>query len=109
LVGDGTFQKAQDFDAGDGPFDLRARDYNCDRVPDIAVANFNSNTVSALMGKGDGTFKAPKNFDVVVEPYGLTTGKLDKGKSSDLATANFGSDDISVLLNSSNCKHHHHR
>jgi hypothetical protein len=46
--GDGTFQAAQNFGAGGGPFSVAVGDFNGDGVLDLAVANRGSN-VSVLI------------------------------------------------------------
>jgi hypothetical protein len=47
--GDGTFQAAVNFDAGDGPSSIAVSDFNGDELPDLAVANIQSNSVSVLI------------------------------------------------------------
>ena len=39
-------------------------DFTGNGTLDIAVANYNTNTVSVLMGNGDGTFQAAVNYNV---------------------------------------------
>ena len=49
--GDGSFQSATQYAVGNYPFDgITVGDFNGDGVADIAVANFNSNNVSVLLG-----------------------------------------------------------
>ena len=39
-------------------------DFNGDGKTDLAVANYDSNTVSILLGKGDGTFQTKTDYAV---------------------------------------------
>ncbi len=47
--GNGTFAPKVDYPAGYGPSSVTAADLNGDGRIDLAVANYNSNTVSALL------------------------------------------------------------
>src|SRR5205807_9895351 len=49
---------------GSGPDFVAVGDFNGDGKPDLAVANFNSNNISVLLGNGDGTFQAARTFAV---------------------------------------------
>src|SRR5260370_714015 len=50
--GDGTFQAARSFGAGDIPTSVVVSDFNGDGMPDLAVANYGSGNVSVLLGNG---------------------------------------------------------
>src|SRR2546425_1744530 len=50
--GDGTFRPAINFGAGDGPGSVAVAELNRVGVPDLAVANYYSNTVSLLLSSG---------------------------------------------------------
>ena len=60
--GDGTFQAAQAFAAGDGPRSVAIADLDGDGVADLVTANRLSDDVSVLLGNGDGTFQAAQPF-----------------------------------------------
>ena len=68
-------------------------------MPDLAVANFNSDDVSVLLGAGDGTFGAPMSFPAGHGPESVAIEDLDGDGVRDLAVANLLSNDVSVLLN----------
>jgi hypothetical protein len=76
-------------------------DFNGDGKPDLATANFNSNSVSVLLGKGDGTFAAASSPSVGALPRSVAVGDFNGDGKPDLATANFNSNSVSVLLNTS--------
>src|SRR5947207_11794237 len=50
------FSSRLDFAVEAHPTFVAVGDFNGDRVQDLAVANFDSNTISVLLGNGDGTF-----------------------------------------------------
>lgn len=47
--GDGTFQPARNFGAGDGPFFVAVGDFNSDGLPDLAIANGAFDYISVLI------------------------------------------------------------
>ena len=76
-------------------------DFNGDRVPDLAVADFASDTVSVLLGNGDGTFRPAFSFGTGDGPVSVTVGDFNHDGTQDLAVANFSSSTVSVLMNNS--------
>ena len=65
---------------------------------DLVTANFNSGTISVLLGNGDGTFQAPVTYAVGSEPIALAIGDLNGDGKPDIAVANYNSTTISVLF-----------
>ena len=55
--GDGTFQSARHFVVGNGSISVTVGDFNGDGHHDLAAANFDSWTVSILLGNGDGSLR----------------------------------------------------
>ena len=60
--GDGSFQSAVNYGAGDEPRSVAIGDLNGDGNPDLAVANVGSDNVSVLLGNGDGSFQSAVNY-----------------------------------------------
>jgi hypothetical protein len=73
-------------------------DFNRDGALDLAVANFNSNNVSVLLGKGDGTFRGAPNisFGRYSSPSSVAVGNFHGDGTSDLALVAAGR--VSVAL-----------
>jgi hypothetical protein len=95
--GDGTFDSAVKYDAGEGPLSVVVADFNGDGRLDLAVANNRSRNVSLLWGRGDGTFDDPVNFAAGLNPRSLAVGDFNGDGQLDLAVVNDGG--VSVLLN----------
>src|SRR5205823_2474396 len=71
--GDGTFQPATTFPAGNRLEFVAVGDFNGDGKLDVAVASYNTNTVEVLMGNGDGTFaNLPTAATPLLSPSGGT-------------------------------------
>ncbi|MBN8644324.1 MAG: hypothetical protein J0L61_03675, partial [Planctomycetes bacterium] len=88
--------------AGVEPRGLAAGLFNADALPDLAVANFGSNTVTVLMNPGSGATPTAQHVAVGANPVAIVAGVLrdNSGGAVDLAVANRGSDSVSVLYNS---------
>jgi N-acetylmuramoyl-L-alanine amidase len=88
------------FAAGTGPFSLVAGDFNGDSVPDLAVANVNSNNLTLLLGNGSGGFVPSATSPVAVGtgPAFVTVGDFNGDGVLDLAAANNGDSTVSVML-----------
>ena len=96
--GDGTFTAATSPVTGYGPQFIALGDFNGDGVPDLAVANLESNTVTVLLGKGDGTFIPVMSPSTGWYPYSLAVGDFNGNGVPDLAVANQGGNTATVLL-----------
>ena len=62
------------------------------------MANFNSNTVSVIIGNGTGAFGPKVDFATGPGPGSLAIGDLNGDGRADLAVTNLNSSSVSVLL-----------
>lgn len=76
-------------------------DFNGDGHDDLAVANFDSNTVSILLNTGTGSFGAAVDFPVGVQPLGVAVADFNGDTKLDLAVTNYNNgtgNTVSILL-----------
>ena len=106
--GDGTFQAARYFPAGQNPSSIAAADFNGDGKVDLAAASSVTGTIAVLAGDGDGTLGGPASYgnggDSQAVPVSLFALDLNGDGRPDLAVANEGfvtvpNSSISTLLN----------
>ncbi len=81
-----------------GPSAIVAGDFTGDGRLDLAIANYNSGTVSILLGNGDGTFRAPVNYTVGVAPDAIVAQDFNGDGRLDLAVTNQSDNTVSILL-----------
>jgi hypothetical protein len=102
VFADALFAGKADFATGDCPHSVAIGDLNGDGKPDLAVANWNDNTVSVLPGNGNGTFGTKTDFATVGFPQPVAIGDLNGDGKPDLAVANVNVNTVSVLLGNGN-------
>ena len=101
----GSFADKVDFTTGPNPISVAIGDLDSDGKPDLAVANFNSTSVSIYRNTGTsgsltmGSFAAKVDFTTGNQPISVTIGDLDVDGKPDLAVANYNSNTISVYRN----------
>jgi hypothetical protein len=99
--GDGTFQTARTYAAGQAPVSVALADFDGDGILDLAVADFGtyytqSGSVGILLGKGDGTFKPVKNYAAGLFPASVAVGNINGDGIPDLVVAAY--DRVAILL-----------
>src|SRR5262249_32954283 len=95
--GDGSFQAARNFPAGNFPRAVAVADVHGDRLLLLVVAGA---TVRVLLGNGDGSFQTTHvSYVAGSAPTSVAVGDFNGDGSPDLAVANLLSNDISILLN----------
>src|ERR1022692_2836071 len=72
-----SFLPAVNYGAGSYPRSVAVGGFNGDGKPDLAVANYNSDAVSVLLGNGDGTFQAAVNYGAGSSPESVTVGDFN--------------------------------
>jgi hypothetical protein len=83
---------------GTDPRGTVTAEFNGDGIPDVAVVDRGTNSVTILMGNGDGTFAAAANYATGVDPIALAVGDFNGDGIPDLVTANRAAYTISILL-----------
>ncbi|MGA9423978.1 MAG: VCBS repeat-containing protein, partial [Terracidiphilus sp.] len=100
--GDGTFRAGPEstFATGSNPWQIVAADFNGDGILDLAIANYDDDTITILLGNGDGTFAPAPGSPVVVgrNPFGLAAADLNSDGKLDLVVANQTDSNLSILL-----------
>jgi hypothetical protein len=98
--GDGTFTSGQILSVDAGPQSIAVADFNGDHKPDLAVAEFEGESVRILIGNGNGTFRKGGRY-VTEFPDWVTAADLTGSGKQDLVTAAFGvnlAGGVSVLM-----------
>ncbi len=98
--GDGSFRldSQRIYRVGTGPVGVAAADLTGDGIPDLAVANNGSNTVSVLLGNGDGSFQPARSFAAGAGPTAIVATDVNGDGVPDLAVANQNDNTVSVLV-----------
>lgn len=101
--GNGTFQPAVNYGTGISCCSrnyglMTLGDMNGDGKLDVAIALWNGNEISLLLGNGDGTFQAPTTYNAPGAPLSVAIGDFDGSGKMDLAVADHDSNDVSIFL-----------
>ncbi len=65
------------YTVGPRPAEARMADLSGDGKPDLVVENYNSNTVSVLLGNGDGTFAPKVDYATAPGPWSMAIGDVN--------------------------------
>ena len=97
-----SFAAKTDFTTGTNPETFAIGDIDGDGKPDIAVANYNSNTISVFKNTsiaGTVSFALKVDYITGTGPYGVAIKDIDGDGKPDIAVPNFTSSTVSVLRN----------
>jgi len=98
--GDGTFQTPVNYESGgEYPLSVSSTDLDGDNDNDLAVANYDSNSITIFINNGNGSFQAAVSFDVGADLGILYSSDFDNDNDNDIAVANVHSRTVSVLSN----------
>jgi hypothetical protein len=88
---------------GIDPWGIATADFNGDGIPDLAVSNEASSTMTILLGNGNGTFTpAPASPATGADPGLVVTADFNGDGIPDLAVVNVESGTVTVLLGKGN-------
>jgi len=93
-----SFAGPKDYATEVGPESVAIGDLNGDGKPDLAVANYESNTVSVLTNRRGGNFRR-RDYRTGASPNDVAIGDLNGDGRADLALANNDASSVSVLTN----------
>jgi len=94
-----NFATKLDYTTGSYPNAVAIGNINGDTVPDMAVANYNANTVSVFINSGTGTSFAKTDYTTGSAPRSVAIGDLTGDGQADLIVGNSSSNTISVFTN----------
>lgn len=103
LMGDGTgaMREHGTVEAGENPVGLSFGDANGDGVPDLAVANHETDYVTVLLGDGSGGFEpapgSPIHVSVDPHPHAVVLADLDQDGRLDLLVDHRGAEAVLAL------------
>ena len=83
-----SFLAPVNYAAGQGPTSVTSADFNNDHIQDLVVCNYQTSTVSVLLGKGDGTFQAAQTFATGTNPNSVAVGDFNGDGKIDIVTGN---------------------
>ena len=88
----------QPIPVGSEPDAIVAGDFTGDGRTDLAVANYDDNTVSVLLGNGDGTFQPQVTYAVGSAPDAIVAGDFNGDGRPTWPSPTTAANDVSVLL-----------
>ncbi len=95
----GSFKVAKTYPTGKGPVGIAAGDFKSSGTArDLAVANYEDDTVSIFYGDGSGEFAAGPVLKAGQGPFGVVTGDFNGDGKTDIAVANKTDNTVSVMF-----------
>ncbi len=93
---------ASPFAVGSAPAAVVVADFNNDLLPDLAIANTNSNNITVLLGNGAGAFLPAQNKPISIgpgtNPVALVAGDFNNDGNMDLVIADLNKNQLTLLL-----------
>ncbi|MFK8113000.1 MAG: S8 family serine peptidase, partial [Rubripirellula sp.] len=103
LAGDGAGSLSHNGnydEVGAFPIDAASADFDGDGRSDLAVANFNSNSISILLGQADGTFRVqPAILGTASGAFDIAVADIDNDGDQDVIASNLRDRNISIFRN----------
>jgi uncharacterized repeat protein (TIGR01451 family) len=98
--GTGSFAAASPatFNTDLKPQAIISQNFNDDNYLDLAVANYDDDSIIMIFGNGDGTFGRPISYTLEDKPIALINGDFNLDGRLDLAAVNYGGNSVSILL-----------
>jgi hypothetical protein len=93
-----SFSAPVEFEAGAEPQSVAIGDFNGDTKPDLAVADWGSESVSILLGDGSGGFGARTEYGAGYYPWQVAIGDFNGDTKPDLAVAPISDNKLPILL-----------
>jgi hypothetical protein len=98
-----SFAGKVSFSTGNSPYSVAVGDFNADGKPDLAVANYLSNSISIFKNKGTTgniSFEAKADISTGLTPVSLIVNDIDGDSKVDIVVVNELSNSLSVFRNS---------
>lgn len=93
-----TETSTQTISTGNYPAQMVSGDFNGDGIPDLAVSNTGSSTVSILLAGSKGTFTAGTSLPIGASPGAIAVGDFNRDGKSDLAVVVPSSGTVAIFL-----------
>lgn len=94
----GSLAAQVEYPVGMLPYAVTVADFNGDGKLDLATGNYQSDSVSVLLGSGNGGFSASTSYSTGDGSEGVVAADFNGDGKNDLAVANLLSSTVSVLL-----------
>jgi len=109
--GNGTFANLppSPYATGTYPFGIATGDYNGDGILDLAIANYNSASISVFIGigsagHGDGTFAARANYTSGSNPWSIAAGDFNADGFLDLVVTSKAANNVQLFTGDGTCQ-----
>ncbi len=94
-----SFQVDNSYGVGNGPSSIASGDFNQDGWIDLAISNFDDNSLSILQNAGNGIFNPAQTTPTLEHPTQVVVGDFDGDGALDLASIALGVNRLQLFLN----------